>query len=56
MQEVIELQTAFAKSAMEAYVAELNRASETITTAVQETFRPLNERATSVVETIQSSR
>ena len=56
MQEVIELQTAFAKSAMEAYVAELSRASETIAAAVKETFRPLNERASAVVETIQSSR
>ena len=56
MQEVIELQTAFAKSAMEAYVAELTRASETITTAVKDTFRPINERAASMVETIQSSR
>ena len=56
MQEVIELQTAFAKATMEAYVAELTRASETITTAVKDTFRPINERAATVVETIQPSR
>ncbi len=56
MQEVVELQTNFAKSAMEAYVAELNRVSETITSAVKDSFRPLNERATAIVETVQSAR
>ena len=56
MQEVVELQTNFAKSAMEAYVAELNRASETITAAVKDSFKPLSERATAIVETVQSAR
>ncbi len=56
MQEVVELQTSFAKSAMEAYVAELNRASETLSTVVKDAFRPLNERASAMVETFQSTR
>lgn len=56
LQEVVELQTSFAKSAMEAYVAELNRASETITAAVKDSFKPLSERATAIVETVQSAR
>ncbi len=56
MQEVVELQTNFAKSAMEAYMAELNRASETITAAVKDSFKPLNERASAIAETVQSAR
>lgn len=56
MQEVVELQTNFAKSAMEAYVAELNRASETITAAVKDSFKPISERASAIVETVQSAR
>ncbi len=56
LQEVIELQTSFAKSAMEAYIAELNRASETVASAMKDTLRPLNERATAMVETMQAVR
>lgn len=56
IQEVLELQTAYAKSAVEGYMAEVNRASETLSTAVKDSFRPLNERATAVVETLQSAR
>lgn len=56
VQEVVELQTAYAKLAMEGYIAEMNRASETVSTAVKDSLRPLNERATSVVEQFQAAR
>jgi len=56
MQEMVELQTGFARTAVEGYMAELNRASETLTAAVKDSFRPLSERATSVVETLQTAR
>jgi phasin family protein len=56
VQEVIELQTAWAKTAMEGYMAELNRASETVTVAVKDSMKPLNERATAVIEAVQSAR
>ncbi len=56
VQEVVELQTTFAKSAMESYIAEMNRAAETLSAAVKDSFRPLNERATAMVETLQSTR
>jgi len=56
VQEVIELQTAYAKSSMEAYLAELNRASEVFSATMKNSFRPLNERATSLVETMQAAR
>ncbi len=56
VQEVVELQTAFAKTALETYIAELNRASETVSTTVKDSLRPLNERATAVVEQFQAAR
>ena len=56
VQEVIELQTTYAKSAMETYLAEMNRASETFSTMMKTAFRPLNERATAAIETMQAAR
>jgi phasin family protein len=55
VQEVVELQTAFAKSAFEAYIAEMTRASETVSAAVNASFKPLNERVTALVEKIQAA-
>jgi phasin family protein len=56
VQEVFELQSNFAKSSLEAYVAELNRMTEILSGAMKESFRPLNERATAMVETMQAVR
>jgi phasin family protein len=56
VQEVVELQTAFAKTALEGYIGELNRASEVVSSAVKDSLRPLNERATAMVEQFQSAR
>jgi phasin family protein len=56
VQEVIELQTAYAKSAMETYIAEVNRASETFSSTMKNAFRPINERATAMVEMMQAAR
>jgi phasin family protein len=56
MQELIELQTSFAKSAFESYVSEITHAAETLSTAMKDSLRPLNERATSLAETLQSQR
>jgi phasin family protein len=56
VQEVIELQTTYAKSAMETYLAEMNHASETFSTMMKTAFRPLNERATAAVESLQAAR
>jgi phasin family protein len=55
VQEVVELQTAYAKSAFEAYIAELTKASETVSASVKECFQPLNERVTALVEKIQAA-
>jgi phasin family protein len=56
VQEVVELQTTFAKSSMEAFIAEMNRASEIVSSTVKDSMRPLNERATAVVEQFQAAR
>ncbi|HTK36307.1 MAG TPA: TIGR01841 family phasin [Caulobacteraceae bacterium] len=56
VQEVVELQTTFAKTAMEAYIAQLNKASEIVSSTLKDALRPLNERATAVVEQFQAAR
>ena len=56
IQEVVELQTAFAKTAVEAYLAELNRASEVVSASVKESLVPLNGRVTATVEKFQAAR
>jgi phasin family protein len=55
IQEVVELQTAFAKSAFEAYIAEVTKASATMTAALKDSFMPINERVTALVEKIQAA-
>lgn len=56
VQEVVELQTAYAKSALETYIAEMNKASETVAASVKECFQPFNERVTAFVERIQAGQ
>ena len=55
VQEVVELQTSYAKFAMEAYIAQMNKASETVAASVKESFLPLNERVTAFVEKMQAA-
>ena len=56
VQEAVELQTTFARQALESYVSEMNRATETVSTAMKDTLKPLNERATAMMEAAQSVR
>jgi phasin family protein len=56
VQEVVEIQTNFAKSALETYLTELNRWSDTVSASVKDTLKPLNERVTATVERMQASR
>ena len=55
VQEVVELQTSYAKFAMESYIAEMNKASETVAASVKECFQPINERVTAFVEKMQAA-
>ena len=56
VQEVVELQTSFAKSFMESYIAQLNHAYEIVSAAVKDSIKPLNERATTLMESVQSKK
>lgn len=56
VQEVMELQTAFAKSYLETYMAEVGKMSETVSASVKDSVKPLNERVTAVVEKLQAVR
>ncbi|MBX3478412.1 MAG: TIGR01841 family phasin [Brevundimonas sp.] len=56
VQELIELQTTFAKSAMETYLSEVTKMTETLTASVKDSFKPINERVTASVERFQAAR
>jgi phasin family protein len=56
IQEVVELQTAFAKTSLEGFIGEMNRASEVVSSTVKDSLRPLNERASAMVEQLQAAR
>ncbi|MCR5880712.1 phasin family protein [Phenylobacterium sp. J367] len=56
VQEVIELQTAFAKGALETYMAQVGQMSETVSGSVKDSMKPLNERVTAMVERLQAAR
>jgi phasin family protein len=56
IQDVIELQTNFAKTAMEAYMAEMGKMSETVAASVKDSMKPINERVTAAVERLQAAR
>jgi phasin family protein len=56
VQEVLELQTAFAKSALETYMAEVAKMQEIVTASAKDSVKQLNERVTAVVERLQAAR
>jgi phasin family protein len=56
VQEAVEFQTAFVKTAMEGYMAELTKMNETIAASVKDSFKPINERVTAMVEKVQAAR
>ena len=56
IQEVVELQTTFAKSALETYMAEFSKMSDTVSASVKESMKPINERVTATVEKFQAVR
>ena len=54
--EAFEFQTDFAKSAFEAYVAELSKISELATAATKETYAPFEGRVQAWLDAVQSVR
>lgn len=55
-QEALELQTAFAKSALDAYITGVSKMSDIVTASVKDSVKPLNERVTAAVERLQAAR
>lgn len=56
VQEAVELQTAWVKSAMEGYLAEASKMGETVAASVKDSVKPLNERVTATVEKLQAAK
>ena len=56
IQEAVELQTGFAKSALESVVAEVQELSEITSGSVKDALSPINERVTAFVESVQAPR
>ena len=56
IQEAVELQTGFAKTAFESMVAEVNEISEITSASVKDAMSPINERVSAFVERVQAPR
>ena len=56
VQELVELQTSWAKSAAETYLSEITKMTDVFTASVKDSFKPINERVTASVEKFQAAR
>ena len=56
VQELLELQTSWAKSATETYMSNLTRMTDVFTASVKDSFKPINERVSASVEKFQAAR
>lgn len=56
VQELMELQSAWAKSAAEGYLAQLTKTNEIVTASLKDAFKPINARVSATVEGFQSAR
>lgn len=56
VQELVELQTNWAKSMTEAYLQQLTKSTDILTASVKDSFKPINERVTATVEKFQAAR
>jgi phasin family protein len=54
LQEAVELQTTYAKTSLDAYLAEVNKWSDIVSGSVRESLRPINERVSAAVEQFQT--
>lgn len=55
VQEAVELQTEFAKTAVEAYLGHIKKIGEMFQVSAQEVAAPMNTRVTAIVETAQKA-
>jgi phasin family protein len=50
VQEAFDIQTGYAKASMEAYLAELTKWSDSLTSSVQRSLKPINDRVAAAAE------
>jgi phasin family protein len=56
VQELFELQSGFARTAMESYMTQMGKVSEIMTASMKDAVKPINERVTATVEAFQAAR
>ncbi len=56
IQEMFEVQSDFAKSAMDAYIGEMNKTADLYAKAVKDAAKPINKRVSATVEMFQAQR
>ena len=56
VQELLELQTNWAKSSMETYMSQVTKMTDLFTASVKDSVKPINERVTASVERFQAAR
>ena len=56
VQELVELQTSWAKSATETYLSEVTKLTDVLTASVTDSFKPIYERVAASVEKFQAAR
>ncbi|MGP1275045.1 MAG: phasin family protein [Caulobacterales bacterium] len=56
VQEVIEIHSEYTKSSLEAYLAEMNKVSDHVSSMMKDSMKPINERFAAAVELMQSQR
>lgn len=56
VQEVIEIHSDYTKASLEAYLAEVNKVSDHVSSMMKDSLKPLNERFAAAVELLQSQR
>ncbi|MBL4544590.1 MAG: phasin family protein [Oceanicaulis sp.] len=56
VQELIEIQSDYTKSSMDALLAEMNKSSDLMSSLFKDSFKPINERFSAALELMQSQR
>ena len=56
VQELIEIQSDYTKSSLDAFLAEMNKSSDLMSSMFKDSFKPLNDRFSAAVELMQSQR
>ncbi len=56
VQEAIELQADYAKTALDSYLAELTRTADLMASTMKESWKPLNDRTAIAMDQIQAAR